>query len=64
VVTAAVSVVLVVLNLTVATGFPWSPFPVAGMGIGLFFHWYFGLRRGAKELRRHQDTIERDATAA
>jgi hypothetical protein len=63
-VTAAVSALVVVLNVTVATAFPWAVFPVLGMGLGLAFHWWFGVRQGDGEVRRHQDDVEREVRAA
>ena len=59
VITAIVAVALVVVNITLLPEFPWSVFAVAGMLIGLWFHWYFGVLRGDEMLRRHQDEIER-----
>src|SRR5512132_3531924 len=35
---------LIILNLTVATEFPWAVFPLVGWGIGLTAHYLFGLR--------------------
>lgn len=61
VVTALVWVVVVTLNVVVADEFPWAIFPVAGMGIGLLAHWYFGYRRVDELVRRHQFEIERRA---
>ena len=58
VITVAVSIALVILNVTVASQFPWSVFAVAGMGIGLFMHWYFGVVRGDEFMERHQQDIE------
>ena len=61
VITALVMVGLVVLNVTVADEFPWSVFPVAGMSIGLFAHWWFGYRNLDATMRRHQADIEHRA---
>jgi len=62
-ITVVVAIVLVVLNVTIATGFPWSVFAVAGMGIGVFMHWYFGLVRGEELMQRHQQDVERRTAA-
>ena len=35
---------LIILNLTVATEFPWAVFPLVCWGIGLTAHYLFGLR--------------------
>jgi len=57
IVTAAVWAVLIPINIIVAPEFPWVAFVVAGMGIGLFFHW-FGYRRAETDLRNRQLRIE------
>ena len=54
---------LVVLNVTVATGFPWSAFAVGGMTIGLFMHWFFGYVHGDEFMQKHQRDIEHRAAA-
>lgn len=61
VITALVMVGLVVLNVAVADEFPWSIFPVVGMGIGLLAHWWFGYRNLDVTMRRHQADIEHRA---
>jgi len=58
VITVAVSVALVIVNVTVASQFPWSIFAVVGMSIGLFMHWYLGVVRGDEFIERHQQDIE------
>lgn len=63
VITVLVAIGLIVLNITVATEFPWSIFPVVGMTIGLAAHWYFGLRHGDETMRHHQEDIEHRAAA-
>ena len=63
VITAFVCAGLIVLNVTVASEFPWSIFPVIGMSIGLAAHWYFGVRHGDEALRRHQEDVEHRAAA-
>ena len=57
IVTAVVWAALVPVNIIVAPEFPWSAFVVAGMGIGLFFHW-FGYRHAEGDIRRRQEQIE------
>jgi hypothetical protein len=52
--------VLVPVNVLAALGFPWSAFVVAGMAVGLFFHW-FGYRRTDADLRNRQARIEAHA---
>jgi hypothetical protein len=61
-VTAVVLVGLVALNVFVASEFPWAIFPALGMSIGLWFHWYFGVRRGDQFLVQRQHDIEVEAT--
>ena len=61
VVTVLASLGLAVLNIFVASEFPWSVFPFVGMSIGVWFHWFFGVHRGAEFMRRHQDEVEREA---
>jgi hypothetical protein len=62
-ITVLVSIALVVINIAVASEFPWSPFPVVGMGIGLFMHYWFGYRHLDAELARKQREIELQAAA-
>jgi hypothetical protein len=62
-ITVVVLIGLIVLNVTVASEFPWAIFPVVGMSIGLFMHWYFGVARGEEMMRRHQREIEQRAAA-
>jgi hypothetical protein len=57
VVTVLVSVFLVLINVFVASEFPWVIFPVVGMAIGLYFHW-LGYRRADADVRRRQGQIE------
>jgi 2TM domain-containing protein len=61
VITAFVSVALIVVNVFVASEFPWAVFPVAGMSSGLFVHWYFGVARAEELMHRHQEEIEHRA---
>ncbi|NLT36576.1 MAG: 2TM domain-containing protein [Methanomassiliicoccus sp.] len=55
-VTVVVSTMLVIINLTLSNGFPWSAFPVTGMTIGVVVHYVFGVRladrvMGEKDMR-------------
>jgi hypothetical protein len=61
-VTVVVLVGLVALNVFVASELPWAIFPAVGMSIGLWFHWFFGVRHGDEFMVRHQDDIEAQAT--
>jgi 2TM domain len=54
---------LVILNLTVATEFPWAVFPLIGWGIGLTAHYLFGLRWADKAITDRQTRIEQRAAA-
>jgi len=60
-ITLLVAVALVVVNVVVAPQFPWSPFPVVGMSIGLLAHYVFGVRRLEPSMREHQRAVERRA---
>lgn len=60
-VTVVVILALAVVNVFVAPEFPWSVFPALGMGLGLWFHWYFGVRRGPDFMARHQNEVESHA---
>jgi hypothetical protein len=57
--TVVVTVVLAAVNIFVAPEFPWAIFPAVGMGIGLWCHWYFGVRHGDDVMRHHQEDVER-----
>lgn len=59
VLTGLVLAALIVLNVTVADEFPWAIFPVVGMSIGLWAHWFFGVAHSDELMRRHQQEIER-----
>ena len=54
---------LIILNLTVATGFPWAVFPLVGWGIGLTAHYLFGLRWADKAITDRQTRIEQRAAS-
>jgi 2TM domain len=41
---------LIVLNLTIMTGFLWFVFPLVGWGIALAAHYLFGVRRAGKAI--------------
>ena len=58
IITILVSAVLLVLNLTVAQGFPWSGFAIAGMAIGFGTHWWFGYRNLDTHLTAQQQKTE------
>ena len=60
-VTAVVVLALAAVNAFVAAEFPWSVFPAFGMGLGVWFHWYFAVHRGEEFMVRHQDEVEREA---
>lgn len=60
-ISVAVVTGLVVVNVLVASEFPWSIFPAVGMAIGVAFHW-FGIRHLPRDLATRQDEIEREAT--
>lgn len=62
IITALVSALLVVINVTLASEFPWSAFAVAGMGIGLAAHWWFGFYKLEEELTKRQRKTEARAT--
>jgi hypothetical protein len=61
---AAVTVLIwagaVLLNVFVATGFPWSIFVVLGTGLGVLFHWY-GYRHTSDDILRRQETMLKSA---
>ena len=58
IVTAVVSIALVIINVTVAEGFPWSAFAVAGMVLGLAAHWWFGSHKLDEQLTAQQYKVE------
>ena len=61
VITALVSVALVLVNVFVAPEFPWSAFAVGGMLVGLGFHYYFGWLHMEDNLKAHQRSVELQA---
>ncbi len=60
-VTLVVSLALILVNVLVAPQFPWSPFPVVGLGIGVLVHYEFGVRRLEPTLRARQAAVEHRA---
>ncbi len=60
-VTVVVVVALAVVNVFVASEFPWAVFPAAGMSVGVWFHWYFGVRHGDEFMQHHQEQVEHEA---
>ena len=54
---------LIILNLTVATEFPWALFPLIGWGIGLTMHYLFGLRWADQAITDRQARIQQRAAA-
>jgi hypothetical protein len=61
VMTALVSAALVLINVALAPEFPWSPFPIVGMGIGLAVHWWFGYHKLDEQLDRKHGEVEAKA---
>ena len=62
-ITVLVCAAVIVINVVAAPEFPWSVFPVVGMVLGLFLHWWFGYRHVEEMIQRHQADIERRALA-
>jgi 2TM domain len=58
IITAIVSVALILVNVLVVPEFPWSAFAVAGMLLGLGFHYYFGFLRVEENTAEHQHMVE------
>lgn len=54
---------LIILNLTVASEFPWAVFPLVGWGIGLTAHYLYGLCWADKTIGDRQTRIEQRAAA-
>jgi hypothetical protein len=61
VVTVLVLATLILINVTVADEFPWAIFPVVGMSVGVWIHWYFGVAHSDELMRQHQRQVERRA---
>jgi hypothetical protein len=60
---AVVMTGLIILNLTVATEFPWAVFPLICWGIGLTLHYLFGVRWVGKVITDRQAKVEQRAAA-
>jgi 2TM domain len=60
---AVVMTGLIILNLTVATEFPWAVFPLVCWGFGLTMHYLFGVRWVGKVITDRQAKVEQRATA-
>jgi hypothetical protein len=60
-ITVLVWAALIPVNIIVAPEFPWAIFPIAGMAIGLFVHWYGVSRYAERDIRRRQRQIEKRA---
>jgi 2TM domain len=58
---AVVMTGLIVLNLTVATEFPWAVFPLVCWGFGLTLHYLFGVRWVGKVITDRQTKVEQRA---
>jgi hypothetical protein len=59
--TVLVSAALVLINVALAPEFPWSPFPVTGMAIGLTVHWWFGYHQLDEQLDSKHVQVEAKA---
>lgn len=56
IITLLVSVLVIVINVSIAPELPWSRFPV--VSIGLAAHWWFGNRKPHQQLRNQQQLTE------
>ena len=54
---------LIILNVTVAAGFPWAGLPMTGWGVGLTLHYLYGVRWADKTITDRQAQIEQRAAA-
>ena len=61
IITLIVSIALIAVNVFFADEFPWSAFAVAGMLIGLGFHYYYGFLHARGNVEAHQRQIEAEA---
>ena len=52
---------MLIVALTDAWNFYWFPFPLVGWGIGLTFHYLYGVRWAERELKTRQAKIEKHA---
>lgn len=57
-----VNTLLVTINLLLAQEFPWVIFPIVCWGIGLMFHYTFGIRRLEWRLEAEEAKAERIAS--
>jgi hypothetical protein len=57
-ITAVVSIVLAIVNLTFVPQFVWFVFPVAGMSIGVAAHYVFGVRLAPRFIDDRERRIE------
>jgi hypothetical protein len=53
-----VNAILVAVNLLVVPEFLWFFFPLVGWGIGLTFHYLFGVKWAGREADRHEARVE------
>jgi hypothetical protein len=53
-----VNAILITVNLLVVPEFLWFFFPLVGWGVGLTFHYLFGVRWEAREADRHEARVE------
>jgi hypothetical protein len=60
---AVVMTGLIILNLTVATEFPWAVFPLVCWGFGLTMHYLFGVRWVGRVITDRQAKVEQRAAA-
>jgi hypothetical protein len=58
IIAVVVSIALIAVNILVAPVFPWSAFAVAGMGVGLAFHYFAGFLHVEEHLQAHQQQVE------
>ncbi|NUS72635.1 MAG: 2TM domain-containing protein [Corynebacteriales bacterium] len=48
----------ILLVMATSSDFFWFPFPLFGWGIGLTFHYLFGVRWAEREIRKRQTKIK------
>jgi len=53
-----VTAILITVNLLVVPEFLWFFFPLVGWGIGLTFHYLFGVKWAGREADRHEARVE------
>lgn len=56
---AVVNAVLITVNLLTVPEFLWCLFPLVGWGIGLTFHYLFGVRWVTREADSHEERVVR-----